>query len=336
MSRSLKSTITLLLLCALLAVFIPAYLSLGEQSYGWQQTWLALFNQAGSTENLMIHTLRAPRLLLAIIAGSALALAGFLLQNLTRVSLASPSLLGAVDGAAVGVLVFLTLFTAADNQVLVSIVWLPLAAFIGAISSFMVVYWLTLRTNPSISRFILVGITISGLLKAITVLLMIVGPIYLASQAQLWLTGYINQTNWQEIQILAPIYLLLLLLSFLTAPWLALNQLDNSLAKALGLPQFSPYFIMILAAALTAVAVSFAGALGFVGLLVPHISKRLIRAGLFKQMLACCLLGAILLLLADFIGRTVFFPYEVPAGVITALLGVPLFIYLFSTARSQA
>ncbi len=311
----------------LLGLFIPFALSVGQQSLSGLQVVNALMGQGSRLDSLLVVELRMPRVLMALMVGASLALAGFVLQNLTRVSLASPSLLGAVDGAGVGVLLFLCLSGESGGFGLV------LAGFMGALASFSLVYFLTLRRSDSVTRFILVGISVAGIGKALMTLLMITGPVHLVSQAQLWLTGYINQTNWQEVSLLFPIFSVLVLALIACYAWLELNQLCKPLSSGLGLPNRAQFILVLLSCGLTAAAVSFAGALGFIGLIVPHLVRRLIPFGALSQLFACVILGGGLTLAADLAGRTVFPPYEIPAGIFTAILGVPLFLYLFVMPR---
>jgi iron complex transport system permease protein len=318
-----------LLLAALCAVGLLS-LMLGESMLPWRRALAALFGYGDAFEQLLVQTLRLPRVALALLAGSALALAGYLLQSLSRVSLASPDLLGVVDGAAVGVTAFLVLFTETHSNTLpLSVAWLPLAALLGALLAFTLVYLLCLRRSVSAERLVLTGIAVTALGKALVALLMSVGLIFSASKAQLWLTGTVNQTNASEVALLAPLLLPLLLLALLQYRQLALQQLDAAASAGLGLDGTRQALLLAaLSSALSALAVAYAGAIGFVGLMAPHWARRLIPHGVLLQMLACLLLGALLVLSADLLGRTVAAPYEIPAGVVTAVLGVPYLLLM--------
>lgn len=323
-----------LLLAALLGLALFS-LMLGETVLPWRRALAALFGNGDAFEQLLVRTLRLPRVALALLAGAALALAGYLLQSLSRVSLASPDLLGVVDGAAVGVTAFLVLFTeTAGNTLPVSVAWLPLAALLGALAAFALVYLLCLRRSVSAERLVLTGIAVTALGKALVTLLMSVGLIFSASKAQLWLTGTVNQTNASEVLLLAPLLAPLVLLALLQYRQLALQQLDAAASASLGLDGTRQALLLAaLSSMLTALAVAYAGAIGFVGLMAPHWARRLIPNGVLAQMLACLLLGALLVLGADLVGRTLLPPYEIPAGVVTAVLGVP---YLLLMLRKRA
>lgn len=325
-----RSLMLLALLLAALCGLVLLSLMLGESMLPWRRALAALFGHGDAFEQLLVRTLRLPRVALALLAGAVLALAGYLLQSLTRVSLASPDLLGVVDGAAVGVTAFLVLFTETTSNTLPgSVSWLPLAALLGALAAFTLVYLLCLRRSVSAERVVLTGIAVTALGKALVTLLMSVGLIFSASKAQLWLTGTVNQTNADEVALLAPLLLPLVLLALLQYRQLALQQLDVGASHGLGLDaRRQALLLAALSTGLTGAAVAYAGAIGFVGLMAPHWARRLIPHGVLLQMLACLLLGALLVLSADLLGRTLAPPYEIPAGVFTAVLGVPYLLLM--------
>lgn len=326
---SVRATLGLLLLTLLLLASTVISLRVGNEVFGWTDTFLGVLGEADAFTNLIVQNLRLPRILLAIIAGASLAIAGLLLQNLTRVSLASPSLLGTVDGAGFMVTLFLWWFSDASNQLVVSIHWLPFVAFLGAVMSLTLLFALV-RRKSSMFRLILLGIALSGLFKALTILAMIKGPISVASQAQLWLVGYVNQTSWSEIQVLAPIFISLMVLVIAAYRLLLVSNLHQDTIAGLGLSINRQTLVLaLLSTAFTATAVAFAGGIGFVGLVVPHLARRLFGAHALVLLFSCAVMGALMVLLADLAGRTLFSPYEVPTGVFTALIGIPFFLYLY-------
>lgn len=321
--------ITALFVLLLLALFVALLsLRLGESNLSWFDVGQALLGKGTPYQDLLVNTLRLPRVLLAIFAGGCLAIAGYLLQNLTRVSLASPDILGMSDGAACAVTAFLAAF--AFTQGAVDVRWLPLAAFLGALLAVFLVYSLSIKHSQSQTKLILSGILIAALMKAGVVLMMVAGPIYTATQAQLWLIGTLNQTNPKEVAVLVPTATLLVLVVLARSRYFTLARLDNTSSFALGLNLAAHRKItLLLAALMTGVSVAFAGALGFVGLIVPHLIGKIMRdSGAITHIAGNFLGGALLTLCADLAGRMLFLPHEIPAGVFTSMIGAPFFIYL--------
>lgn len=309
-------------------------LTLSGVAFG--STWIA-FDQIVSvilgagekTQNIIVLQLRLPRVIIAILAGGGMAVAGFLLQKVTRNSLASPGVLGVIDGAALGVVIFLAALSNESNALVTSIAYQPIAAVIGALAAISLVFILSGRQASSAIRLLLFGIAVAAVAKAITVIMMLIGPIYRTSQAQRWLAGAVNEVNWAEIQITAMAMVPIMLLVLLAARRLPPADLDEVSARAVGLnlPVFR-ILIFALAAALTAISVAFVGAVGFVGLMAPHLARLLVGRNIYAGLLGSFLLGAIFLVGADLIVRVLFAPIEVPAGTVTAIIGAPYFLFL--------
>jgi len=315
-----------------LAVFVLAVL-LG---IGFGSTWISLDTVARvllgggeKTEKLVVLQLRLPRVAAAAIAGAAIAFAGYLLQRITRNELASPGVLGVVDGAALGVILFMAIFSNGSNGINISIAWQPLAAIIGALSAISLVFLLSGRQSSSAIRLLLFGIAVAAVAKALTTIFMLVGPIYQASQAARWLAGSVNAVNWGEIQYMLFILVPTALVAAIAARNLPPADLDDTSSRSIGLdlPVYR-IFIFFLAALLTAGAVAFVGGVSFIGLIAPHLARMLVGRARFAGIVTAMLLGSIILIGADLLIRVAFAPLEVPAGTVTALIGAPYFVYL--------
>jgi len=313
----------------LLCLFVLLGVGLGSSWISPDRVLSVLFGGGEKTEKLIILQLRLPRVVIALLAGGAIAVAGFLLQKVTRNSLASPGILGVVDGAALGVVIFLALLSDESNSLVVPIGWQPLAAFIGAGLAMAAVFILAGRQASSATRLLLFGIAIAALCKALTMILMLVGPIYRTTQAARWLAGAVNEINWGEIGTTAALLAPLLLLTALTIRKLPPTDLDAVSAQGVGL-DLNRFRIIIfaLAAALTAVAVAFVGAVGFIGLMAPHMARLIVGRPVLAGLVVSFLIGASMLIGADIVVRALFAPTEVPAGTVTAVLGTPYFLYL--------
>ena len=327
--------ITLLLSFFVFLLFVISN-SVGELFIHPFDVLRTLFGYGDDTENLFIFSFRLPRIVMSLLVGICLAVAGAILQGLIRNPLASPDIIGITGGGAVGVVLFLMWFSDKNNSLTVSINWMPVAAFIGATIVGIVVYLLSWKNGSSAIRLVLIGIGLSLLTNALTTLFMVRGPIYQAAQANVWITGTVYAADWQQVNILLPATLLLLLISIISVRNVNIQELGDDLAAGAGSPvQRNRLFLLLLSTALTGCAVAFAGAIGFVGLIAPHIARRLVGSSFGALLPVSALIGALLVMAADLIGRTVFSPIEVPAGVFTAAIGAPYFIYLLVKTRNS-
>jgi len=312
------------------------FVALVFAAIGFGSTWLTpeaiirvLLGGGEKGEKLIILQLRLPRVTAAIIAGGAIAFSGYLLQRITRNELASPGVLGVVDGAALGVVLFLAIFSNETNALVVPVAWQPLAAALGALSAIALVFILSGRQASSAIRLLLFGIAIAAVAKALTTVFILVGPNYQAVQAARWLAGAVYAISWSEIQLMA----LALVPTIAIAGWLARDlppaDLDDVSSQSIGL-NLPVYRIAIffIAGVLTAIAVSFVGAVGFLGLIAPHMARLLVGRARLAGIITSMLLGAMMLVGADLVVRVAFAPTEVPAGTITAIVGAPYFLFL--------
>ncbi len=325
--------IAFLLLITFLVLVIST--GLGDMKIAPWTVIEVFFGGGSSLEQLVVTSFRLPRILIALLAGIALAVAGGILQGMIRNPLASPDIIGVTGGAGTAVVGFLALFSNADNVLTVSIQWLPVAAFIGATIIAFLVYFLAWRNGVSPVRLVLIGIGVSALTQAATTLLMIFGPIYRASQANIWLTGTVNGSDWSDVIILLPWTIIFVLLTFLLSRHLNIQELGEEIATSVGVPvQRQRFLLLFMSTALVGGAVAFAGGVGFVGLMAPHMARRIVGSSYGALLPTAALIGGTLVMVADLIGRTLFLPLEVPAGVFTASIGAPYFIYLLFKTRN--
>ncbi|EZP77013.1 ABC transporter [Parageobacillus genomosp. 1] len=325
--------ISLILFTVSVAVFLVSAGS-GEMYISPLEVAKTLFGNGSDMNEIVIYTFRLPRILVALLAGMSLAVAGAILQGMIRNPLASPDVLGITGGAAAAVVMFLSFFSDKNNSLTISIHWLPFGAFVGATVTALLVYVLAWKNGMAPLRLVLIGVGISALMQACTTLLMITGPIYRASQANVWITGSVYGASWKHVTLLAPWALILLAISFLSARKMNIQELGDELAIGAGASlQKQRFFLLLLSTALTGGAVAFAGGIGFVGLMAPHMARRLVGSSFGALLPASALLGAIFVMAADLAGRMLFAPMEIPAGVFTAAVGAPYFIYLLYKSR---
>lgn len=274
----------------------------------------------------IIFDVRLPRVILAGIVGAALAVAGATYQGLFRNPLADPYLIGVAQGASLGAVIGF-LLPVAWNLTAVGII--PVFAFTGAILATTVVYLLARvgKTLP-VTTLILSGVALSALLSSI------VSYLVISSNNQMhnilfWMMGSFSMSEWSEVGIVLPYVVVGTAVIVIFARLLNVMQLDEEQAQQLGV-NVEKYKIILLAAAtlITAASVSFVGTIGFVGIIIPH-AVRLIWGADHRSLLPLSILtGAVFMIVADLLSRTILAPKEIPIGVITAICGAPFFLYL--------
>ncbi|TDV70459.1 iron chelate uptake ABC transporter family permease subunit [Pseudomonas sp. LP_7_YM] len=318
---SIAATLTLLVAMGSLAV--------GKINLSPMALVSVFFGQADASLVFIVEQLRAPRLVLAALVGAALALSGLILQSIIRNPLASPDLLGITSGASAAAVLYLSFLSAVWGAQ-----WLPLAAICGAGTAALVIYLLSWNQGASPLRMVLIGVGVSALLAAVTTFVLVFSPLTTTLSAYVWLTGSVYGASWPEPRALAGWLLLTLPLLVLLARQVRMQQLDDGLAQGIGVQvQWLRAGLLVVSVALAGLAVAWAGAIAFVGLIAPHIAKRLMPPGFTGQALMAALIGANLVMLADLAGRTLFLPLDLPAGIFVAVLGTPFFLYLLINQR---
>jgi len=317
--------LTTLLLLTLASLLFS--LATGSMAVSWQEL-LAVFSGADSSNGLakqVVMELRWPRAVAAFITGALLALAGGLMQVLLRNPLADPYVLGVSGGAATGAL--LAMLTGLGS------LWLHGAAFSGALLSMLLVFGLSHGSGSwTTSRLLLTGIVIAAGWGAIIGLLLAISPEQGLRGMLFWLMGDLSNTALPSSGF--PVLLIGLAAAMGIGRSLNILAYGEQTAGALGV-NVKPlrYFIYLLASLLTATAVTLAGSIGFVGLIVPHM-LRLLGVRDHRLLLpAAALLGGSLLIIADTLARTLLAPRQLPVGILTALVGVPVFLLLLHHSR---
>lgn len=328
------SFVLLCLLLVTIGVFIIST-GLGEMKINPFTVVSVFFGGGTEMEKLVIQSFRLPRIIIALVVGMSLAVAGGILQGMIRNPLASPDVLGITGGASTAVVLFLAIFSNESNALTVSIQWMPLAAFIGSGIAGLLVYTFAWKNGVSPVRLVLIGIGLSALFQALTTMLMLLGPIYRASQANIWITGTVHGSTWTNVFTIVPWAFTLMLIAFFMARKVNVLGLGDDVATSVGTHvQKLRFMLLLISTALIGSSVAFAGGIGFVGLMAPHIARRLVGSVYGALLPVSAFIGAILVMVADLIGRIMFSPLEIPAGVFTAGIGAPYFIYLLFKTRN--
>ena len=289
--------------------------------------WRALLSdwQAGREYHYVLTAYRLPRLLLALLVGAALAVAGVLVQGIVRNPLASPDILGvnhAASLASVGALLLLPSLP---------VITLPLLAFAGGMAGLILLRILANTSQPM--KLALTGVALSACWASLTDYLILSRP-QDVNIALLWLTGSLWGRDWNFVKIAAPLLILFLPLSLRFCRDLDLLALGDARATTLGVsvPRIRLQ-ALLLAVAMTSTGVAVCGPISFIGLVVPHM-VRSITGGRHRWLLpVSAMTGALLLVVADLLARIIHPPLELPAGVLTAIIGAPWFVWLLVRMR---
>jgi iron complex transport system permease protein len=278
---------------------------------------------ASSDYDFIVNTLRLPRMLVAALVGGALGISGAIMQGLTRNPLASPDILGISAGASCVAVTLIILRPNTPTSVI------PVAAFGGALLIATLIYLLAWKSGDSPIRLILVGIGLASMSGALTTLMLTFGDVYDVQRALIWLTGSVYGRGWAELRALLPWVVVGAALALALARQVNVFNLGEEVARGLGVEIARQRgLLLITAVALAGATVAAAGTIGFVGLMAPHLARRLVGPDHSGLLPTAGVLGGLLVVSADLVGRTLFAPIEIPCGLITAAIGAPFFIYL--------
>ncbi|OAH12004.1 iron ABC transporter permease [Streptomyces jeddahensis] len=325
-SRAVFLTTTTVLVAVLVGVVIAAVL-LGDSKLllGDVVNWAQ--GRAGRTVAFVLDT-RVPRVLAALLAGAALALAGTLVQAVTRNPLAEPGVLGVSGGAALGAVLLVTTAPVAGSWSVAG------AAFAGAALSSVVVFGLAARGGFQQNRLVLVGFGVATGTAALISLLIVLTDPFNATKALTWLSGSTYGRTLPDVVPLAAVLTVGVLIAVLRRTELDLVSLDEDTPRLLGLDLARGRLgFLVLSVLLSATAVAAAGTIGFVGLVAPHAARALVGRQHARVVPVSVLLGAVLVCTADLIGRTVIAPAQLGAGLMTAVIGTPYFLHLLMRGR---
>ena len=308
----------------LMVLLFGLSIRLGTYTLSFEEIWAAF--QPDDKNYFTLMEYRLPRAVLAILLGGALAISGVLVQSVVRNPLASPDILGINNAAglvAVSVLMFL------PN---LAFYWMPIFAFLGGVLSF-VILWVVCGFNFRPIKMAIIGVALSALWAAISHYLMLTNPVEI-NTAMLWLTGSLWGRSWSYLNVVLPWLVVLLPLPFIFCRDLDTLGLGENKASTLGVTvnkvQIS---VLVLAVALSTTAVAICGPIAFLGLVAPHLARRLVGGRHRTLLPAALIIGALLLQLSDILARVIDPPTELPAGILTAIIGAPYFFYLLMRTK---
>lgn len=316
----MKRVRVFLLMIVILLAAILFSIRVGSVSVSYKDIFDAFTSDAGGTAGI-IRDIRIPRVLMAVVVGANLAVSGVLLQGVMRNPMADPGITGISSGASVVVMIVMLYFPGAASSV-------PIFGFIGGILACMLIYSLAWKQGLSAVRIVLAGVAVNSILGGVSSLISILNSESLSSVLT-WLNGELGKKGWDKVGAIAVYSIIGLVLAMLVHRCCDLLALGDKNTKSLGYnPNLLRILISAIAVFLAGISTAYVGVIGFIGLVVPHMSRMLMGSEHKYLIPFSGLLGAIVLLIADTIGRIVIAPYEIPVGVIMTVCGGPFFLYL--------
>ncbi len=317
----------------LLLVFIIS-LNTGRYSITPIEVWHTLLGAGTKKQNLVLFELRLPRMIISVLIGAGLAVSGAVLQGISRNGLSDPGILGINAGAGLAVLLFVSMYPSTS---LAPPFLMPFLALLGAGLTAILIYFLAYKKGQGITatRLLLTGIAVGAGISAATVILVLQLNPRNFEFVVTWQMGSLWGANWKFVLALLPWMIILLPYVYWKSKTMNILSMNEPISGGLGLEIHKERLALLAAAVgLAASSVATGGGIGFVGLLGPHIARRMVGPEHQYMLPLTAAVGALLVLVGDTIGRSIVANTEVPAGVIISLLGGPYFIYLLMRAKA--
>ncbi|MBU2869326.1 iron ABC transporter permease [Colwellia sp. E2M01] len=327
---SSKTPAILFTLAALVIVSAIASITFGPANIGVNDLMSCLFSSCqNQVANVVIWQVRIPRVLVALVAGMGLAIAGAILQNTTRNPLADPYLFGIVSGAGLGATI--ANISLVDNLTIA----LPLAAFLGALFSVVIVVFIA-KVLQHMEQLLLAGVAVSFMLGSITQFILYFGEPFATNRVIFWLMGSLARVEISNFYVISGVLIIAIATVIALHRQIDALLLGDESAASLGVDVDKLRLLMLaICAALTATIVAYCGGIGFVGLMIPHIVRQLIGVTTLKLIIGSALIGAIFLIWVDVVARSSLPEAEIPIGIITSALGSLFFLFIMYRSRQS-
>ncbi|RFU67587.1 iron ABC transporter permease [Peribacillus saganii] len=320
----------LLILFALLVIAGLISLNLGVVSISPAEVFQTFLGQGTQQQRLILFDFRLPGIILALLVGAGMAISGVILQGITRNELADPGILGINSGAGLAVIIYIAFFqNAAGSLSILNTFILPLFAFLGALVTAGLIVIFSWKQGFQSIRLVLVGVGVNAGLNAILIAIQLRLEPQDFMKALIWLSGELWATQWQYVWALLPWYVVLIPYTIYKSHTLNVLNLGAQLSTGLGVRSNRERLILlVLAVAMAGLGVAAGGGIAFLGLIAPHIARRIVGPKHQVMIPVSALLGSLILLIADTIGKNILSPLEIPAGMIVSIISAPYFIYL--------
>ncbi|WP_034681350.1 FecCD family ABC transporter permease [Caldalkalibacillus mannanilyticus] len=318
----------LLFVLILLSFFIS--LNMGYIRMAPMEVLKTLIGLGTEKDQLVLFQFRLPRMVIALLIGAGLAISGAILQGVSQNGLAEPGILGINAGAGLAVVLFIFFFQGSTSSLGTwSMFALPFAALVGGGFAAFLIYILAWKKGVTPVRLILVGIGVNAAFAAALIIFQLKMNPRDFMQATIWLSGSIWNSNWKFVLTILPWIMILLPYTMYKARYLNILHLGDYVATGLGAAvEKERRILLMLAVALAGACVAVGGGISFLGLVAPHLARRIVGPKHQVMLPTAALMGALLLLVADTIGRNILSPSEIPVGLVVSALGAPYFIYL--------
>ncbi|WP_433941170.1 FecCD family ABC transporter permease [Paenibacillus lautus] len=322
-------SVSMILLLAIIAVFL-ASLNMGTMKIPLAEVVKA-FNGTGSEQNytVLMH-FRLPRMVIAILIGAGIAVSGAILQSVSRNALADPGILGINSGAGLAVVLYIFYFQGSSfSSGIWSVYIMPFAALVGAFLAAFLIYSLAWKQGVTPIRLVLVGIGINAAFGALIIVFQLMMDPNNFMQATIWLSGSIWGASWEYVVAILPWILFLVPWAVYKSQNLNVLNLGDHTAAGLGVTvERERRTLLFISVALAGACVAVGGGIAFLGLVAPHLARKLVGPRHQGMLPVSALLGSLVLLVADMIGKNLMAPSEIPVGLVVSCLGAPYFIYL--------
>lgn len=323
--QAIRVSVVFIVFPILIFILTILALRIGSVSFSTSDILSGLFDPNNSVHTIIIN-LRLPRIILAMIIGVCLAASGSLLQAVMQNPLADPGIIGVSSGASTAATIVFLVFPSATSSV-------PLFAFAGAAGACVLIYLLSWKGGADPVRIILAGVAINTMLGGLTSFLTLMNSDSLQGVLS-WMSGSLAAKSWYQVQTMSIYGSIGIVLALFSIKGANVLQLGDDMAKNLGARVNTTRIVLsAISAYLAASTVAVVGMIGFVGLIVPHITRMLVGSNHKVMIPASMLIGAFVMLAADTIGRTIVAPIEIPVGIVMAVLGGPFFLFLLRRGR---
>ncbi|OMF64155.1 FecCD family ABC transporter permease [Paenibacillus glucanolyticus] len=322
-------SVSVILLLAIIAVFLIS-LNMGTLKIPLAEV-IKAFNGTGSEQSytVLVH-FRLPRMVIAILIGAGIAVSGAILQSVSRNALADPGILGINSGAGLAVVLYIFYFQGSSfSSGVLSVYIMPFAALLGAFLAAFLIYTLAWKQGVTPIRLVLVGIGINAAFAALIIVFQLMMDPNNFMQATIWLSGSIWGASWEYVYAILPWILLLIPLALYKSQNLNVLNLGDHTATGLGVKvERERRTLLFISVALAGACVAVGGGIAFLGLVAPHLARKWVGPRHQGMLPVSALIGALVLLVADMIGKNLMAPSEIPVGLVVSCLGAPYFIYL--------
>lgn len=330
-NKNKKFTLVVGILVILIITTFLVSLNTGSLAIAPSDVIKTLIGQGSKSQEIAIFKLRLPRIVIGILVGTALAIAGTILQGVTKNDLADSGILGINSGAALFVVVYIFIMNGNvyDGISNMTIFTMPLVALSGAIFGAFLIYILAWKNGINSSRLLLIGIGINVAFTSILTIFQLKFTTQEFNRVMAWTSGSIWGASWKYVLAILPFILIFVILTIYKSRYLDALNLGDEVATGLGVEvEKERRKLIIYAVILAGVATSLAGSIAFLGLIAPHIARKLVGPKHKNLIPTAALVGSLILLVGDTIARNIIAPMELPVGIVVSVIGVPYFIYL--------